>query len=157
MEVFTFVGSVIACVLGISKIIEMTRNRAILKISASGGYEYLNSDTKFGFTLSIENVGRRPAYANKFLIDLLDKKKKRLNIHSTIKQLNCIIKEADFYNNTFNHTVSQKLPEDVYYLQLTFLLGGKKYRRRIEMISYDHLGSEVHKEIEDGRRKGLID
>ena len=112
MEYFSFIGAIIACILAIFKIIDLLKNRAILKISGWGGYEYTSQNkTSFHYYITFENVGRRPTIVRKMLVGILDKKKKRLTIHSTVKDINKKLDCPDGFEKDFEFIVDKKLPK----------------------------------------------
>lgn len=158
MEYFNFIGALIACVLAILKIVDLLKNRPILKIRGRGGYDYRGqSDTLFHYSLTFENVGRRPAIIRKMNVDILDKKKKRLTIHSKIEHINKKLECPDVFEKDFEFSVNKKLPKETYFIQSEVVASGKNKKIKIRMRHADDILAEIFNEIEKGREKGLID
>ena len=157
MEYFSFIGAIIACVLAILKIIDLLKNRPILKISGFGGYDYTRqNETSFHYYITFENVGRRPTIIRKMHVDILDKKKKRLTIHSRIENINKKLECPDVLEKAFKFNVDKKLPKEMYFIQVEAVASGKNKKLRIGMHHTDNLMGEIYNDIKKGRKKGLI-
>ena len=158
MEYFSFIGAIVACILAIFKIIDLLKNRAILKISGWGGYEYPSQNqTSFHYYITFENAGRRPTIIRKIHVDILDKEKKKLTIHSTIENINKKLECPDVFEKDFKFMVHRKLPKEMYFIQAEVVASGKNKKLRIGMRHTDDLMGEIYNDIEKGREKGLID
>lgn len=158
MEYFNFVGAIIACILAILKIIDLINNRPIIKIAGSGVYSYEgDKKTLFNYSIKFENIGRRPAIIRDMQIDLLDNKKKTLNIHSRVEDINRKLECPDIFEKRFEYKVDKKLPSKVYFIEARIQSSGKKHRLRIKMQWMEAFFNEVYEEIEAGRKKGLLE
>lgn len=158
MEYFSFIGAIVACVLAIFKIIDLLKNRAILKISGWGGYEYSSQNqTSFHYYITFENIGRRPTIIREMYVDILDMKKKKLTISSTIKEINRKLDCPDIFEKEFKTIIEKKLPKEMYFIQAEIKATGKNYKLRIGMQHTDDIMGEIYRDIEKGREKGLLD
>lgn len=157
MEYFKFIGAIIACILGVFKIFDLLKNRPILKKSGIGGYHFEDNSTEFNYIIVFENIGTRPLFIKDMHVDLLDNKKKRLNILSTVKDIDRKLDSPDVFQKSFNYVVKRKLPQKTYFIRCKIFAIGKKYTLKIKMRLDDEILAGVYEEIEKGKSKGLIE
>ena len=157
MEYFSFIGALIACILAVFKIFDLLKNRPILKKHGYGNYHFEDDSTKFNYTITFENTGRRPLFIRVMHVDLLDNKKKMLSIHSRLERIERKLDSPDAFEKSFNYAVSRKLPQKTYFIRCKIFAIGKKYTLKIKMIPIEEIMDETYEEIEKGKKRGLID
>ncbi|GAI12308.1 unnamed protein product, partial [marine sediment metagenome] len=84
IKYFSFFGAFVAIILGILKIIELFRNKPILRGHGSGGIKHNNTKITLHAMLEISNVGRQPTIIKEILYDILNDKKQQINVHSRL-------------------------------------------------------------------------
>ena len=82
-EIFKYVGSTVAIILGILKIIEYVKNKPVLSIKkASCFYDFIgDKKTHVDITFELVNIGRRPITIKRIAIDLVVFFCKKLNFN----------------------------------------------------------------------------
>ena len=157
MEYFTIIGSLIACILAVLKIFDLSRNRPILKKSGHGLYQFKDNSTEFSYHITFENVGRRPLLLRKMNVDLLDRKKKRLTIHSIVENIERKLGCPDIFEKGFKYTAPKKLPHETYFLRCKIFASGKNHILKIRIRFHDDVRDAVYEQIEKEKKKGLLD
>jgi hypothetical protein len=160
LQYFSYFGAVIAIVLGILKIREYFKDRPILLIRQSGNcfFDYgKNEKTYFDASIEVTNVGRRTTTIKKILVDILDAKEKQLNIHSWLFEVQEILESGACLDTPLHITVNKKMPKKTYFLRAKVVTTHKEYTRIISVPHFDEFVEPIYQEIEDGKKKGLIE
>jgi len=157
MEYFYFIGALIACILSVFKIFDLLKNRPILKKHGYGGYHFGDNYTEFNYRITFENVGRRPLLIKKMHVDLLDNKKRQLNIHSIVEDIERRLDSPDVFEEGFKYVAKKRLPQAIYFIRCKIFASGKKYTLKIRMIPDEEITAGFYEEIEEGKKRGLID
>jgi hypothetical protein len=160
LQYFSYFGAAIAIVLGILKIREYFKDKPILLIRQSGncfyGYDK-NEKTRFNAYIEVTNVGKRTTTIKKTLVDILDNKEKQLNIHSWLFEVQKILEPSAYLEVPMNFTINKKMPKETYFVRAKVITTHKEYTRTILMPHFDEFVEPIYQEIEDGKKKGLIE
>jgi hypothetical protein len=158
LQYFSFFGALIAIALGILKIREYFRDKPILLIRESNCY-YTYGKKEMDFTCSIEltNIGRRTTTVKEILVDVLDDKKKRLTIHSRVFRVRKMLEPGAYLEIPLDFTIHEKMPQKTYFIRAKARATHKEYTRTILTPYATDFAELVYKEIEDGKKKGLVE
>lgn len=160
LQYFSFVGALIAFVLGILKIREYFKDKPVILIREGNCYYDFRENKETHFTGSIEltNVGRRTTTIKNISVDVLDVKKKQLNIHSWLFEVRKMLEPGAYLDIPFDFTIDKKMPKKTYFVRAkTVTTHKKEYTRITLMPHFDEFVEPIYKEIDEGKRKGLIE
>lgn len=157
MEYFNFIGAVIACVLAVFKIFELFRNRPILRKHGRGNYDFVDNSTEFSYGITLENVGGRPIFLRVMHVNLLDKRKKTLSIFNTVEHINRKLDSPDIFEQSFSYRVDKKLPQKTYFIHCKIFTSGRTHTLKLRMSFIEDVIDDYHEQIEEGKKKGLLE
>ena len=89
-------------------------------------------------------------------VDLLDNRKKQLNIHSRVEDIAQKLDCPDVFEKHFRYEADRRLLQATYLIRCKIFSSEKKYTLKIKMSHSDEIMSHIFNEIEEGRRRGLI-
>jgi hypothetical protein len=164
LQYFSYFGAVVAIVLGILKIREYFKDKPIILIhEVNCYYEYgknkysKNKETHFSGLIELTNTGRRATTVKDILVDVLDEKKKQLTIHSRLFEVQEVLEPGAYLEKYLDLTIHEEMPKKTYFIKLKVVTTHKEYTHTILMPHFDEFAEPVYKEIEDGKKKGLIE
>ena len=164
IKYFSFFGAFVAIILGILKIIELFRNKPILKGHGSGGIKHNNTKTALHVRLEITNIGRQPTIIKEILYDILNDKKQQINVHSRLVNMGKMKKQLfpnEYTSIEFQAKIHKKLPGNKFFFKVmvrashstksccTFLIP-------LTCWNSDEMADWYYKEVEDGMKKGRL-
>lgn len=137
-EIFKYVGSSIAIILGILKIIEYAKDKPVLSIKkASCFYDHIGDEkTRVDITFELANIGRKPITIKKIAIDLLDSRKEIVNknLFSLSFDVEKKLEPGDYIDIPLEYTYDVKLPHKNYAISAKLITAHNEYSYTMPMI-----------------------
>lgn len=164
IRLFSFIGALVAFLLGIMKIIDMRRNKPILKGQGLGWVEQHNDKILIGAWFEITNVGRQTTIIKKVLLDILGERKQQINVHSRLVDLKKMKKQLipnDYTSNIYKEEIDKKLYSGKLYYRVKVHASHSSKTKCICIIplifrTEDAAEKAYDEAVEEGRKKGRI-
>jgi hypothetical protein len=159
VQYFTLFGAIVACVLGILKILDFYNNRPKLSIRERNCYyEYLSGGTKTNFMcwFEVTNTGRKTTYVKDVVAHLLDSEKKNLTIGGRVFEVEKQLEPNTYVKVNFDLEFDKKMPREKYFVKVEIEATDKVYVHYIQMIYFDDWVEPIFKDEAEGKAKGLL-
>ena len=150
MQYFTFFGAIVACILGILKIIDYYNNHPKLSIQEGNCfYEYLGpNETTFTCSLEVTNIGRKVTFVKRVVAFLSNNKKKTLKMYGSVTTVEKQLEPNTYVKVNFNLKFSKKMPLEKYFVKAQIEATNKVYVHYIPMVHFDEWVKPFH-ELDD--------
>ena len=140
VQYFTFFGAVVACVLGILRIIDYYNNRPKLSVRERNCfYEYFVRDAKTNFMcwFEVTNTGRKTTFVKDVVAHLLNSNKKNLTMSGRVFEIEKQLEPNAYVRVEFDLKFDKKLPQEKYFIKVEIEATDKVYIHYIPMLHFD--------------------
>jgi hypothetical protein len=159
IKYFSFFGAILACVLGVLRIIDYFKNNPRLLVKeVNSFYQYtIEEGTQFISSLQLTNIGRRNVFVKDVVAYLLSSEKKELTISGNIYTVGIMLEPNAYHETNIDLKLSQKMPKVKYFIKAVIRTTHKDYIHYIPMAFFDDWVEPIYKLEEERRSKGLLD
>lgn len=159
IKCFTFFGAVVACALGVLRIIDYFKNSPKLLIKESNCFyrHTTEEETEFTAHLELTNVGRRTVAVKDVVAHVLTSRKKDLTISGQVFKVNKTLEPNYYHEVDFSLKLSKKMPTVKYFIKAVIRTTHKDYTHNIPMVFFDDWVKPIYEWQEERREKGLLD